>query len=156
MIRLGQIGAILAVLGLWELVVRQGLVSNRILAAPSEDFAIAPFFDYDAPARSIQITMPLDTSIAGLRKHRKNVNILIGKQLREQMTKVADLKKSMEGDMAEAQSFDLGVMCSFSIPIISICALMVLMIFISLLNIVFWWMPFLKICLPIGLEAKKA
>jgi hypothetical protein len=47
-------------------------------------------------------------------------------------------------------------MCSFSIPIISICALIVLSIFIGLLNIVFWWMPFLKICFPIGLEAKKA
>jgi hypothetical protein len=47
-------------------------------------------------------------------------------------------------------------MCSFSIPIITICALLVLMIFISLLNIVFWWAPFLKLCFPIGLEAKKA
>jgi hypothetical protein len=128
----------------------------KLVSSPSEDFAIAPFFDYDAPARSIQITMPLDTSIAGLRKHRKNVNILIAKQLREQMTRVADLKKATEGDFADAQSFDLGVMCSFSIPIISICALIVLSIFIGLLNIVFWWMPFLKICFPIGLEAKKA
>lgn len=128
----------------------------KLVSSPSEDFAIAPFFDYDAPARSIQITMPLDTSIAGLRKHRKNVNILIAKQLREQMSRVADLKKATEGDFADAQSFDLGVMCSFSIPIISICALIVLSIFIGLLNIVFWWMPFLKICFPIGLEAKKA
>ena len=40
------------------------------------------------------------------------------------------------------------MLCSFSIPIITICALIVLMIFVALLNIIFWWMPFLKICLP--------
>jgi hypothetical protein len=44
-----------------------------------------------------------------------------------------------------------GLDCSgfmLSIPIITICALIVLMIFISLLNIVFWWLPFFKLCLP--------
>jgi hypothetical protein len=48
---------------------------------------------------------------------------------------------------------DLGLVCSFSIPIITICALIVLMIAISLLNIVFWWMPFLRICFPLQLKA---
>ena len=128
----------------------------KLVSEPSEQFILAPFFDPDAPARSIQITMPLDTSIAGLRKHRKNVNVLISKELRAQMSRVADLKNAMDGNFASGDSFDLGIMCSFSIPIITICALLVLMIFISLLNIVFWWAPFLKICFPIGLEAKKA
>ncbi|MGO4881154.1 MAG: hypothetical protein ACLP59_10070 [Bryobacteraceae bacterium] len=39
--------------------------------------------------------------------------------------------------------------CSFSIPLITICAFFVLNIFISLLNIVFFWMAFIKICIPI-------
>jgi ABC-type nitrate/sulfonate/bicarbonate transport system permease component len=38
MIRLAQIGSILAALGLWELVVKVGGISNRVLAAPSEAF----------------------------------------------------------------------------------------------------------------------
>ena len=46
------------------------------------------------------------------------------------------------------------LICSFSLPVITICALLVLMIFISLLNIVFWWLPFLRICFPIALKAK--
>ena len=33
---------------------------------------------------------------------------------------------------------------------------MVVLALTLVLNIVFWWAPFLKICLPIGLEAKKA
>jgi hypothetical protein len=41
------------------------------------------------------------------------------------------------------------MICSLSIPIITLCAFIVLMIFLSLLNIVFWWMAFFKICLPI-------
>ena len=47
------------------------------------------------------------------------------------------------------------MICSFSIPIITICALIVLMIFVSLLNIVFWWLPFFRICLPILLPGKR-
>ena len=42
----------------------------------------------------------------------------------------------------------LGWICSFSIPLISICAFFVLNIFISLLNICFFWMAFIKICIP--------
>ncbi len=40
-------------------------------------------------------------------------------------------------------------LCSFSIPLITICAFFVLNIFLSLLNIVFFWMAFIKICIPI-------
>lgn len=46
--------------------------------------------------------------------------------------------------------------CSFSIPLITICAFFVLNIFISLLNIVFFWMAFIKICLPIPIPAPGA
>lgn len=39
--------------------------------------------------------------------------------------------------------------CGFSIPLITICAFFVLNIFLTLLNIVFFWLPFIKICIPI-------
>jgi hypothetical protein len=42
-----------------------------------------------------------------------------------------------------------GMVCSFSIPIITICALILLMIIVKLLDIVFFWMPFFQICLPV-------
>ena len=98
--------------------------------------------------------MPFDTSPAGLRKFRKNVSFQISDGLRKQMESVTDLKKVLDGDVGSAQGIDLGVLCSFSIPIITICALIVLIIFINLLNIVFWWLPFFRICLPIKLKAK--
>ena len=124
------------------------------LSAATEEFSIAPFFDFDAPSRPIRITMPVDTSIAGLRKFNKNVAFQISDQLRSQMNVITDLKKALDGNLASGAEFDLGVICSFSIPIITICALIVLMIFIFLLNIVFWWVPFFRICLPIRLKAK--
>jgi hypothetical protein len=43
--------------------------------------------------------------------------------------------------------------CSFSIPLITICAFFVLNIFLTLLNIVFFWMAFIKICIPIPIPA---
>jgi hypothetical protein len=131
-----------------------GALCPDVVSAPSDKFRIASFFDFDAPVRSITISMPVDTSIKDLRKLRKNVSFLLSNELRQQMNRVTNMKDALDGKFADGKSVDLGLICSFSIPIITICALMVLMIFISLLNIVFWWTPFLRICFPIGLKAK--
>jgi hypothetical protein len=40
------------------------------------------------------------------------------------------------------------MVCQLSIPIITICALMLLMIIAQLLNLVFFWLPLFKICRP--------
>lgn len=125
-----------------------------VVSSPTQPFRIASFFDLDAPARSITIAMPVDTSIKDLRKLRKNVSFMLSNELRSQMNRVTNLKDAMAGQFADGESLDIGLLCSFSIPVITICALIVLMIFISLLNIVFWWMPFLRICFPIALKAK--
>jgi hypothetical protein len=131
-----------------------GALCPDVVSARSPTFRIASFFDLDAPSRTITIAMPVDTSIKDLRKLRKSVNFMLSNELRQQMNRVTSLKDALDGKFADAASVDLGLICSFSIPIITICALLVLMIFISLLNIVFWWSPFLKICFPIGLKAK--
>jgi len=41
------------------------------------------------------------------------------------------------------------MVCSFSLPIITIVALILLIIFVKLLDIIFFWMPFFQICLPL-------
>ena len=127
-----------------------------IVSDPTEPFTIAPFFDPDAPARTVRVELPVKTTIAELRKYPKSVGFAISNQLREQMSRVTDLKKTMDGELGAGESLDLGMLCSFSIPIITICALIVLLIFVGLLNLVFWWMPFLRICLPIALPGKRA
>jgi hypothetical protein len=47
----------------------------------------------------------------------------------------------------------LGWICGFNIPLITICAFFVLNIFLMLLNIVFFWLPFIKICIPFPMPA---
>jgi hypothetical protein len=133
---------------------RCGAIQN-IVSDASVPFEIASFFDFDAPARPIRISLPVDTSIANLRKFKKNVSFVMSNKLRQQMESVTDLKSVIDGNIASGQEFDLGLICSFAIPIITICAMLVLMIFLVLLNIVFWWLPFVRICFPIPLISKK-
>ena len=47
-----------------------------------------------------------------------------------------------------------GLVCSFAIPTITICAFIVLNIFLSLFDLIFRWMAFIKICIPIPLPKK--
>jgi hypothetical protein len=131
---------------------RCGPLRPDVVSNPTERFALAPYFDFDAPSRPFRIALPVDTSIAGLRKFAKNVGFLMSNQLRQQIKSVTDLKKTLDGNLASGEQFSLGEICSFSIPVITLCALVVLMIFIALLNIVFWWLPFIRLCLPIPLK----
>jgi hypothetical protein len=56
----------------------------------------------------------------------------------------------LDGNEPNAEdSFDLAFICSFSIQIIFIIAFMLLLIFVFVLNIVFWWIAFFRICFPI-------
>jgi hypothetical protein len=132
-----------------------GPLHDDLVGERSADFAIASFFDLDAPQRTIQISLPIATDPASLRKARKNVTVLLSDQLKQQLSRVSELKDMSDGKLKDPEGLDIGLVCSLSIPIITICALFVLFIFISLLNIVFWWVPFFRICLPLGLKAKS-
>jgi hypothetical protein len=120
-----------------------------IMSPASQVFQLASYFDPDAPARRIQVALPIDTTAATLRKYDKGVAFMISDQLNRQMQRATGLKDLMNGQVGSPGGFSLGMVCSFSIPIITICAMIVLMIFVILLNIVFFWLPFLKICFPL-------
>lgn len=59
------------------------------------------------------------------------------------------LKKGASEDVI-GKGPKLGVqwICSFSLPVITLVAMILLMIMVSLLNIVFFWLPWVRICLP--------
>jgi len=120
------------------------------VSEPTRAFRLAHFHDPDAPFRDNRIVLPIDTSIEGLRKFPKAVRIEVSKQLRTQMERIQAIKLSdiEKKDIPGEKALDLGMVCSLSIPIITICALILMMIIISLLNIVFFWVPLFKICLP--------
>jgi hypothetical protein len=121
---------------------RCGPLQADVVSAPSEPFLLAPYFDVDAPSRPIRIAMPFDPSIKGLRQFKKNVKLVLSDALRKKVAGIGKINDSIQGP-----GFDCGGF-SFSIPIITICAMIILFVFIFLLNIVFWWLPFVKICFP--------
>jgi hypothetical protein len=126
-----------------------------VVSPPSQVFQMASFFDLDAPIRPLRITMPIDTSMAGLRKAPKSLSILFSDQLRNQLSRLDAVRKLSEvedGEIGEGGGFDIGMICSFSISIIFICAFVLLLVIMWMLNIVFWWSAFFKICLPIPLK----
>lgn len=45
--------------------------------------------------------------------------------------------------------------CGFNIPIITICAFILLWIMLYILNWIFWWLPFVRVCFPMPGSWKK-
>lgn len=123
---------------------------RREVSKPSRPFRMASFFDAEAPARELNITLP-GASVAELRNSSQSVTMHFTKELRKQAQRVQDLSIDAleEGDVGSAPTVNIGMICSLSIPIITICALILLLIIVTLLNIVFWWLPFFKICFPL-------
>lgn len=111
---------------------------------------MASFFDAEAPAREMSITLP-GASVAELRNSSQSVTMHFTKELRKQAQRVQDLSLDAldNGEIGSAPGVNIGMICSLSIPIITICALILLLIIVTVLNIVFWWLPFFKICFPL-------
>jgi hypothetical protein len=122
------------------------------LSPPSPPFRLAQFHDPDAPFREHRLVLPIDTSLEGLRRSPRAVRMELSAQLRKQVERVQGVTLSglEDGDVPDKPGLNLGMVCSLSIPIITICALILLLIIVSLLNIVFFWLPLFKICLPKG------
>ena len=51
-------------------------------------------------------------------------------------------------DQEPGPGLGLQWICSFSLPVITLVAMILLMIMIVMLNLVFFWLPFVRICLP--------
>lgn len=116
----------------------------------SEPFIFARIFDPDAPARQIRIELP-SIGIKNLRKFKRGVGIQMPPDLRALMTRV-NTGMVTGGGLLSGDTFSLAMICSFSIPIITLVAFIVMFIFLILFNIIFWWLPFLKICFPVPKE----
>jgi hypothetical protein len=144
-----------------------GAVASPIVSEPTEPFAMAAFFDHDAPARQVRIALPVDTSPAGLRKYPKSASFLVSDVLCGQIggareLTLGDLVLSVlpwpfHKDLPEPKIEPCrdGMICSLSIPIVTLCALILLIIITILFNIFFFWLPFLISCFPLKLKAKE-
>jgi hypothetical protein len=151
---------------------RCGALMPPVVSEPSEPFVMSAFFDPDAPARPVRIALPVDTSPAGLRKYQKSASLLISDVLCGQVgasrtLTLGDLVLSVlpwpfhkdlpEPKVEPCKSGDLGLgmVCSLSIPIVTLCAIILLIIIVSILDIFFRWLPYLFTCFPLPLRAKE-
>jgi hypothetical protein len=77
---------------------------------------------------------------------KPNVVFNVPPELQQHMDRI-NLGDLLDGKHTKT-NISFGMICGFSIPIITLCAFFVLQIFLQLLNIIFWWLPFIKICIP--------
>jgi hypothetical protein len=118
-----------------------GCPPKTIWSDYSEPFVIAPW--YEGATAPAQIPLP-DVSL--LKALKPNVSFLLPPKLQTLLG--GDPKKMKDGELSDSPSLDIGWICSFSIPIITLCAFIVLNIFLSLFDLFFRWMFYIKICIP--------
>jgi hypothetical protein len=113
-------------------------------SAYSEPFVIAPWYE-GAGAPPVQIEMPDVTDRNLLKSLKPNVAFVVPPPLQGLLS--GNPKDMLEGK-GSTGGFTIGWICSFSLPIITICAFICLNIFLSLFDLIFRWMFFIKICIP--------
>ncbi len=154
---------------------RCGNLFAPVVSPATTRLELAPFMDPDAPARAVRIHMPLDITPAGLRKYKKNASFLFSDMM---CGKIKKIRKLTLGDLVlsilpwpfhkdlpdvgntgpcRSDGETLGLICSLSIPIVTLCAMILVFIMVNLFNIFFKWMPWFFVCFPLpGLSGLKA
>ena len=114
---------------------------------PSDPFAVAAMFDPEA-SRPSWIEMPdLADAKKGL---ARGASFQLPPSLADLVTS-SDPQNVLKGGQPSG-GLGIGFICSFSLPAISICAMLMLSITLSLLNLFLGWMAWVKICLPIPVK----
>lgn len=109
----------------------------------TEPFVIAPW--YEGAGDPVQIVLPDLSKRELLKQLKPNVAFTLPPSLQNLLC--GDAKKLLDGEKGNC-GFEVGWICSFSIPVITFCAFIVLNIFLSLFDLFFRWMLFIKICIP--------
>lgn len=114
----------------------------------SEPFGIVPWYETNGlPPVKITLPDPFDQDFLG--KLKPNVAFKVPERLFNLLNKNSP-DDFLKGEASESDvQLGLDWICGFNIPTITLCAFIVLSIFLGLLNIVFSWMPFIKICIPL-------
>jgi hypothetical protein len=126
-----------------------------ISTLPTRPFELAKAFDPDAPARLVRLEAP-SIKPRDLRKYARGVGIemspdlhklascMSGDNMDDVITSIEDCEDNEEGGGLSIQ-----MICTFSIQIIFLVAFIVMFIFLISLNFIFYWLAYLRICLPI-------
>lgn len=125
-----------------------------IWSIPSPAFAIAPWYA-NSDSAPVKVALPDITDFQTLKNLKPSVAFAVPASLFNFLKKQdPDPTKILkDGPKANSNSdssgLDIAWICSFNIPIITLCAYIVLNLFLSLFNIIFWWIFMIKICIPV-------
>lgn len=125
-----------------------------IWSEPSPAFAIAPWYA-NSDVTPVKVALPDISDFQTLKNLKPSVTFSVPASLFNFLKKqdpdpTKILKDGPKPDSnSDASGLDIAWICSFNIPIITLCAYIVLNIFLSLFNIIFWWIFMIKICIPI-------
>jgi hypothetical protein len=126
-----------------------GCPPDLVWSEASEPFTIAPWYEsnpgVNLPPARIELPNPFDRE--ALQRLKPNATFQVPGNLFNFLQQ--DPKKMLDGDFSPGPQSAIVWICSFSIPIITLCAFIVLSIFLALLNLFFQWIFFVKICIPL-------
>jgi hypothetical protein len=129
-----------------------GCAPELVWSPPSEPYAVAPWFDNSSTPPVLVRLPPLDRN--NIKKLKPNVAFVVPKNLFNILS-CNSPEDLAAGKGKDCGSFGIDWICGFNIPIITLCAFIVLNIFLSLFNIIFFWLPFIKICFPLPAKLKE-
>jgi hypothetical protein len=132
----------------------EGACPMRIVwSQESEPFVIAPWYESADARPPLMIPLPDASDRAMLKQLKPNVAFVVPPSMQNLLSGKA--KDLLEG---KANMGTLGItwICGFNIPVITICAFIVLNIFLTLFNLIFGWLFFIKICVPFPKMGNKA
>jgi len=120
-----------------------GCPERTVWSEPTERFVIAPW--YEGAGDPVRIDLPNLKDRQQLKALKPNVAFALPADLQNLLA--GDPSRLLDGEKGGG-GFTVGWICSFSIPVITFCAFIVLNIFLSLFDLFFRWMMFIKICIP--------
>jgi len=111
----------------------------------SEEFRIVPWYESGpVPPPPVLLPDPFDPNF--LKNAKPGVSFTVPASLANFLNQ--DPKSFLKGEAGKGGGLTLDWICGFNIPIITICAFIVLNVFLNLFNLIFFWLPFVKICIP--------
>jgi hypothetical protein len=120
----------------------RGCPPKIIWSEYSQPFQIAPWFE-QGPVAPVAIILPDPNEL--LKTAKPGVSFVVPRSLAQLLNQPA---KDLLSTPGQGGDLKLDWICGFNIPIITICAFILLNVILNLLNIVFFWLPFVKICIP--------
>lgn len=114
----------------------------------SQPFTVAQWFEASNAVPPVRVNLPNPFDGNFLNNVKPNVAFSVPKDLFNLMQGIK-LKDIMDGKKPAGGGIELDWICGFNIPIITLCAFIVLNIFLSLFDLFLMWMIKIKICIPV-------